>query len=128
MIPNQHIGAYKVGFMPQWIAREYIARRGSAKFKLEHLSESKCVLLGYELEALKVDGQYIRKTLLQPMKQEEVGPEGFFKGADILKNFFKTEIVKYNTKNLDPIGQQIINLYMEDAPLAEFINLIPMKY
>ena len=33
LIPNQHIGAYEVSFMPQWIAREYIARRGSAKFK-----------------------------------------------------------------------------------------------
>ncbi|MCL2694169.1 MAG: DUF4914 family protein, partial [Oscillospiraceae bacterium] len=25
LIPNQHVGCYKVGFMPQWIAREYIA-------------------------------------------------------------------------------------------------------
>jgi hypothetical protein len=28
--PNQHIGAWQVGFMPQWIAREYLARRGVA--------------------------------------------------------------------------------------------------
>lgn len=46
LIPNQHIGVYKVGFMPQWIAREYIARRGSAKFKQEHLKEARCTLLG----------------------------------------------------------------------------------
>ena len=128
LIPNQHVGAYKVGFMPQWIAREYIARRGSAKFKPEHLSESKCVLLGYELETLKVDGQYIRKTLLQPIKQEEVGVEGFTKGADILKTFFKSEIAKFNTKDLYPLGQKIINLCMEDAPLSEYLNIIPMKY
>ena len=28
LIPNQHIGAYKVGFQGEWIAREYLARRG----------------------------------------------------------------------------------------------------
>ncbi|MFP4015971.1 MAG: DUF4914 family protein, partial [Halanaerobiales bacterium] len=28
LTPNQHIGAWKVGFMPQWVTREYIARRG----------------------------------------------------------------------------------------------------
>ncbi|MCA9259057.1 MAG: DUF4914 family protein, partial [Planctomycetales bacterium] len=30
LIPNQHIGAWRVGFAPQWIAREYLARRGPA--------------------------------------------------------------------------------------------------
>ena len=35
LVPNQHIGAYKVGFMPQWIAREYLARRGGARFSME---------------------------------------------------------------------------------------------
>src|SRR5690606_24877693 len=28
LIPNQHIGAWHTGFMPQWLAREYLARRG----------------------------------------------------------------------------------------------------
>lgn len=54
LIPNQHIGAYEVSFMPQWIAREYIARRGSAKFKPEHLVEARCSLLGFGLESLKL--------------------------------------------------------------------------
>ncbi|MCK4516818.1 MAG: DUF4914 family protein, partial [Spirochaetaceae bacterium] len=29
LIPNQYIGAYRVGFMAEWITREYMARRGS---------------------------------------------------------------------------------------------------
>ena len=33
LFPNQHIGCWKVGFMPQWIGREYFARRGSARFE-----------------------------------------------------------------------------------------------
>ena len=30
LTPNQHVGAWKRGFMPQWVAREYLARRGTA--------------------------------------------------------------------------------------------------
>ena len=40
LIPNQHIGAWKVGFMAEWIAREYLARRGSAKFGREQVDEA----------------------------------------------------------------------------------------
>jgi hypothetical protein len=46
-LPNQYIGAWKVGFMAEWIAREYLARRGSAKFAREQVGEAICPLLGY---------------------------------------------------------------------------------
>ncbi|OGO89729.1 MAG: DUF4914 domain-containing protein [Clostridiales bacterium GWF2_36_10] len=128
LIPNQHIGAYKVGFMPQWIAREYIARRGSAKFKVEHLKQARCSLLGYTLESLKVDGQYIRKAFLQPEMQAEVGNEGYDEGARILTEFFKKEVEKFNTPLLDPLGQQIIQMFLNNAPVEEYSDLIPMKY
>jgi hypothetical protein len=42
LLPNQHIGAWKVGFMAEWIAREYLARRGSAKFGREQVGEAIC--------------------------------------------------------------------------------------
>ncbi len=32
LCPNQHVGAWEVGFMPQWLAREYLARRVGARF------------------------------------------------------------------------------------------------
>lgn len=128
LIPNQHIGAYKVGFMPQWIAREYIARRGSAKFKLEHLVQARCSLLGYSLESLKVDGQYIRKAFLQPEMQAEVGNDGYDEGARILSEFFKKEVEKFNTPLLDPLGQKIINLFLNNASVTEYSDFIPMKF
>ncbi len=34
LIPNQHIGSYKVGFKAEWLDREFLARRGNAKFRL----------------------------------------------------------------------------------------------
>lgn len=128
LIPNQHIGFYKVGFMPQWIIREYIARRGSAKFKQEHLVKARCDLLGYCLDSLKVDGQYIRKAFLQPETQAEVGLEGYDKGAEILRDFFKKEISKFNMPELNPIGKRIIDCCLNDASLEEYIDIIPMKY
>lgn len=128
LIPNQHIGAYEVSFNPQWVSREYIARRGSAKFKPELLVEARCTILGYGLDSLKVDGQYIMKALLQPERQQEVGIEGYDAGAAILLDFFKQEVAKYNTEDLDPLGKQIIDCLFRDAPLQDYIDLIPMRF
>lgn len=128
LLPNQHVGAYEVSFMPQWIAREYIARRGGAKFKLEHLKESRCSLLGYCLDSLKIDGQYVRKAFLQPETQSEIGLEGYDEGAEILISFFKSEIEKFNTLKLDPLGKKIIKVFLNNGSLEDYINLIPMRY
>ncbi len=128
LIPNQHIGAYEVSFMPQWIAREYIARRGSAKFKPEHLIESRCPLLGFSLDSLKIDGQYIRKAFLLPETQKEVGLEGYDAGANILTDFFKQELAKFQTKELNPLGYQIIEMFFDNASIQDYIDLIPMRY
>lgn len=128
LIPNQHIGAYEVSFMPQWISREYIARRGSAKFKPEHLVEARCPLLGFGLDSLKIDGQYIRRAFLRPEAQQEVGIEGYDAGAKILTDFFKKELEQYNTEELNPIGRQIINAFMNGANVDDYMDIIPMRY
>lgn len=128
LIPNQHVGVYEVGFVPQWIAREYIARRGSAKFRQEHLIESRCSLLGYGLDSLKIDGQHIGKAFLQPERQQEIGIEGYDAGAKILSDFFKKELDKYNTPELNPLGRQIIELFNNNASVQDYIDLIPMRY
>lgn len=128
LIPNQHIGIYQVSFMPQWVAREYIAHRGSAKFKQEHLVEARCSLLGYCLDSLKIEGQFVRKAFLQPETQAEIGKDGYDAGAKILSDFFKKELEKFNTPDLNPLGKRIIECCLNDAPLKDYIDLIPMKY
>ena len=128
LIPNQHIGCYEVGFKPQWIIREYIARRGSAKFKQEHLVPARSSLLGYCLDSLKVDGQYIRKAFLQPETQKEMGVEAYDKGAAILGDFFKKELKKFMVPELDPMGKKIIDICMKDGTLEDYLNVLPMKY
>jgi hypothetical protein len=128
LLPNQHIGTYEVGFIPQWIAREYIARRGGARIKQEHLVESRCSLLGYTLDSLKIDGQYILREYLQPELQKDVGLEVYDKGAEILNSFFKTEIEEYKLDELDPLGREIVDAFLSNATLQDYINIIPMKY
>lgn len=128
LVPNQHIGAYHVGFMPQWIVREYLARRGGAKFNLEQIRPSKCTLLGFSLAGVKIEGTLIPKDLLEVQRQPEVGEEGFMAGAKILSDFFKKELGKFNTYELDPLGQQIIQCCLADGPLEDYIRLLPIKF
>ncbi len=125
LIPNQYIGAYKVGFKPEWIAREYIARRGSVKFRAGRLEESRAPILGWYPTGIKVNGQPIPKGLFVVHEQLEVGIEGYDAGAKILTDFFKSELKQYNTYALDPLGRTIIELCMRDAPLSEYAQILP---
>ena len=126
LIPNQNLGAYQVGFMPQWIAREYLARRGSARFRVEQLVESKCSLLGYALDSLKVDGSFLPKGFLQVNYQPEVGNEGYESGARILRGFFKKELDKFIVPELDPLGRKIIECCLSEGKLEDYVKLIPV--
>jgi hypothetical protein len=128
LIPNQHVGCYKVGFKPQWIAREYIARRGSAKFRRDSLNEARCPLLGYSLDSLKVDGQFVNKAFLSPETQPEIGLDGYDKGAKVLTEFFKKELKKFDTPELDPLGKKILDCCMNDGTLEDYLSFIPIRF
>jgi hypothetical protein len=125
LIPNQHIGAYRVGFMGQWIAREYLSRRGNFSFKKEPLAESRCPILGYALESLKIDGQVVPKDFLQVQLQKENGVEGYDAGAKILTDFFKKEIQNFLVEDLHPLGRKIIETCLRDGSIKEYVDLIP---
>lgn len=127
LFPNQHIGIYKVSFMPQWIAREFLARRGSAKFSAQQMTASRSPLLGFAMNSVKVDGTFIPKELLEVNKQVEVGNEGYDAGALILSNFFKKELKKFLSPGLDPQGRKIIECAMRDGSLEEYLELLPTK-
>ena len=71
------------------------------------MTESRCPLLGYALNSLKVDGNKIPKGLLQTHMQPEVGIEGYDKGARILTDFFKKELEQFLCEDLNPLGRKI---------------------
>lgn len=126
LIPNQYIGAYHIGFAGEWLVREYLARR-TGNVRMKDLVEARCPLFGYSLADMKIDGQHIRRTFLRPELQSKVGFDGYDAGAKILTDFIKEQIAPFNTNGLNPIGRNIIELAMNDAPLEEYLAITPMN-
>ncbi len=124
LIPNQHIGSYKVGFKAEWLDREYLARKGSATFRPDQLEESRCSTLGYALKSLKIDGHKIPSGMLQVNKMQTVGNQAYDEGAKILTDFFKAELSQFLTDELSPLGREIIEAYMNDASVEEFAKFM----
>ncbi|QDU58706.1 DUF4914 family protein [Aeoliella mucimassa] len=124
LIPNQHIGAWKVGFAPQWIAREYLARRGAAPFRPGDLSPSRCPLLGYNKHTLMVEGQTIGTWFLDVSQQPEVGPEAYDKGAKILTDFFHQQLKQFLVDDLQPIGRKAIEACLDGATIEDYESLL----
>lgn len=123
LIPNQHIGAYEVGFNAEWVDREFLARRGG-KLKEKYLKEARCTTLGYCLDRYHINGIDIPKKLLQTELQRNVGVEAYDKGAEILVSFFKEQLQQFMVEDLDPLGKEIIQAYLDDKPLSVFESLI----
>jgi len=126
LCPNQYVGAWKVGFMGQWIAREYLARRGSAKFKASQLRQARCPLLGYTLHQLQVEGRAVARWFLQVDTQPEVGIQTYDQGAEILYNFFHKHLADFNQPELAPLGRQIISCCLDKGQLSDYEQFIPM--
>ncbi len=124
LTPNQHVGAWAVSFMPQWVSREYMARRGMAKFKADQLIKARCPILGNTLKSMQVEGSMIPHEFLRVDEQPEVGIEGYDKGAKILMDFFKTELNKYLCDELDPMGKKIIECCNDDGSVEDYEDLI----
>lgn len=127
LIPNQHIGAWAVGFMPQWVAREYLARRGSARFRPDAVAPARCPLLGYIPRQIVVEGHQLPPFLLRVEQQAEVGAAGYDAGAAQLLEFFKLQLSKFLESDLDPLGRTIIDCCLSGGTIAQMQELIPVE-
>ncbi len=128
LVPNQYIGVWKVGFKPQLLMREYLARRGNAQLRADQYQPARCPLLGYELNYLTIEGAKIPSRFLQVHRQPEVGLAGYDAGAGILTDFFKKELPQFLTPELNPLGRKIIEACLADASVEEYNEIIPMNY
>ena len=126
LIPNQHIGSYRVGFAAEWIAREYLARRGGVNMKMDRLIPARCSLMGYALGEMKVDGQRIPRRFLRPEMQENLGEEGYDKGAEILYSFFGKVLAEYDLGEMDPTGRRIIECFNDRGSVEDYCGIIPL--
>jgi hypothetical protein len=128
LIPNQHIGVWQVGFMPQWIAREYLARRGQALFKSDKITPARSSLAGYTIKNMQFEGSIVADKFLEVNNQPEIGNEGYDKGAQILYNFFCQELRQFLVPELNPLGRKIIECCINKGSLEDYEQLIPSKY
>lgn len=125
LCPNQYIGAWKVGFMPEWIAREYLARRGTARFKDDLLIPARCALLGYALRSLHVEGRLIPEGFLRVFKQAEVGQNAYDQGAAMLREFFIKHLSEFLTPDIAPLGREIITCCLDNGSVVDYRGFIP---
>ena len=128
LVPNQNIGVWRVRFKPQLLMREYLTRRGVAKFKKEQYQPARCSLLGYELNYLTIESSKIPTRFLKVYNQVEVGTEGYDAGAEILQEFFHKELQKFLKKDLYKTGKRIIDACLSNASTEEYNEIIPMSY
>ena len=124
LIPNQHVGAWKTGFMPQWLVRDYLARRGNARFASDQIVPSRCALLGYALQSMRIEGSMVPRWFLQVDTQPEVGTEAYDAGAEILNRFFQEQLKKYLKADLDILGREIIDCCFSGGSVADFAALL----
>ncbi len=128
LVPNQHIGVWKVDFKPQLLMREYLTRRGNAKLPSEQYQSARCPLLGYELNFVTIEGVKIPSRFLKVYKQPEVGEQGYDQGAELLYDFFRKELKKYLQPELLPLGRKIIEACLAGVSVEEYNQLLPMEY
>ena len=126
LVPNQHIGIWRVGFMPQWITREYLARRGGARFQTSQVRPSRCPLLGFSPGSIVVEGRTIGSQFFEVERQPEVGPAAYDAGAEILATFFKGELAQFLVPDLLPIGRRIIDCCLQGGTIDDYMNLLEL--
>ncbi len=126
LIPNQYVGAFRVGFTGEWIVRELLARQGG-RVRRRQLLPARCPLFGFCLKSMKLDGQSVPRGLLRPELQPALGPEGYDAGARILSDFFREQLSPFDCGELSPLGREIIACAMRGAPLEDYLSLTPMR-
>ncbi len=124
LVPNQHIGAWKVGFKPQLMMREYLTRRGNLRLRDDQMQPARCALLGYELNFLTIEAGKIPSRFLKVYRQPEVGEAGYDQGAELLQGFFKKELGKYMTPELAPLGRKIIETFLNNGSVEDYVRVM----
>ncbi|HBE68203.1 MAG TPA: DUF4914 domain-containing protein [Planctomycetaceae bacterium] len=123
LTPNQHVGCWQTGFAPQWIAREYLSRRGTDDFAADKVTRSRCSLLGLTPKTIQIEGQTIGHWFTSVESQPEVGEAAYDEGARILTEFFHSQIKNFVSDDLDHRGQKIIEACLEGASYDDYVAL-----
>ena len=110
--------------MSGWLGGSVLTGADDSVFDRVNLLEARCPLLGYTPRKAGVEGFEIPEKFLRVDTQPEVGPEAYDQGAKMLTDFFKEELSQFLQDDLDPLGRQIIELFLSDAPIGDYEGLI----
>lgn len=123
VFPNQYIGCWYVSFMPQWISREFLARRGARPFSKEEVVPSKGSILGYTPKQLKVENVIIPEFLLRVETQPEITEDVYQEGYKMLYDFFLSQAKRFLKPNLSNLGKRIIECLLDNGTVEDFENI-----
>ncbi len=125
LTPNQHVGAWRVGFMPQWLSREYLLRagRGPIPSRATHAGPVSAVGLRPFLHADRGDTD---SALASGGQSAGGGRRGRLRHrAQMLWDFFCRELRPLATHpELLPEGRDIINCCLNRGTLADFESVL----
>jgi len=124
LTPNQNIGAWDVGFMPNWLARDFLARRGGVSFSDDQITPARSSLLGYALKSMRIEGIRIARRFLEVDKQAEVGRDGYDAGAQILQDFFDTNLKTFLVPDLNESAKNIIQCCLDRGTVEDYKKLM----
>jgi hypothetical protein len=124
LTPNQHVGAWKVQFMSEWLGRSILTAANQSFFEPQNLVPARCPLLGYIPKSAKVDAYDLPGYLLRVEEQPEVGSDCYDLGAKMLVDFFKEEVAQFLEDDLDRAGRRIIELFLSDASLEAYEGIL----
>ncbi|ERP30729.1 DUF4914 family protein [Chitinivibrio alkaliphilus] len=124
LTPNQHVGAWKTGFMSEWLGRSVLSMADDSFFARENCVPARCTLLGYTPKSARVGDFEVPEQFLCVEKQPEVGEATYDIGAEMLTNFFKEEVKQFLSDDLDPVGRKIIELFLADASVDAYEGLL----
>lgn len=120
LTPNQHVGVWRVGFMPEWLSREYLSRRGTSRFRDDQVLPARCPLLGWTPKTIHIEGSVIGHWFLQVDSQPEVGEGAYDQGAKILYDFFRKQLANYDHEELHPFGRRIIECCTKGGDVNDY--------
>lgn len=124
LVPNQNIGLWHVGFMPEWLfLREYLGRTGGRVQKEHLVTSDHPYLLGWSLKNVVIENWSIPDDLLSIQKQEGITEHIYAQGVEVLYAAMLAHLRTYRIEQLDPKIQEIIKLFEERAPLEEFLAI-----
>ena len=104
--------------------REYLARRGNARFAPENLRTARCALLGELPHQIQIEGHLLSRWFFAVDTQPEVGKEAYDHGAEILYDFFHDILHQYNPQELTDLGRKIIQCCLDRGNVEDYKSLI----